>query len=308
MKMFTKKVLLLLFLFICQKNKAQNNLISLVILGIAQDGGSPQIGCDKSCCKSLWKNNHFENVTSIGLVDNIENRFFLIDASPDIPKQYWMLKSLTSRPSLGGILLTHAHTGHYSGLLYLGKESLGARNVNVYSMPKMTLFLKNNGPWSQLVQEKNIKINMLKNDSIQSLGENLSIKPILVPHRDEFSETVGYLIKGRFKSALFLPDIDKWEKWDKKIEDFIRNVDYAFIDGTFYDGNEIPHRNMNEIPHPFVVETLERFKILKKKDKKKVYFIHLNHTNPLLKQSNKITKEIIKRGYNIARTGMKFDL
>ena len=149
---------------------------------------------------------------------------------------------------------------------------------------------------------------MLKNDSIQSLGENLSIKPILVPHRDEFSETVGYLIKGRFKSALFLPDIDKWEKWDKKIEDFIRNVDYAFIDGTFYDGNEIPHRNMNEIPHPFVVETLERFEILKKKDKKKVYFIHLNHTNPLLKASNKITKEIIKRGYNIARTGMKFDL
>ena len=65
---------------------------------------------------------------------------------------------------------------------------------------------------------------------------------------------------------------------------------------------------MDEIPHPFVVETLERFKNLKKKDKKKVYFIHLNHTNPLLKPNNKITKEIIKRGYNIARTGMKFDL
>tara|TARA_B100001250_G_C19710398_1_gene748928 strand:- start:736 stop:1254 length:519 start_codon:yes stop_codon:yes gene_type:complete len=172
----------------------------------------------------------------------------------------------------------------------------------------MTFFLKNNGPWSQLIQEKNIKINKLKNDSVQSLGKNISIKPILVPHRDEFSETVGYLIEGSVKSALFLPDIDKWEKWNKKIEDFIRNVDYAFIDGTFYDGNEIPHRNMNEIPHPFIVETLERFKNLKKKDKKKVYFIHLNHTNPLLKPSNKITKEIIKKGYNIARTGMKFDL
>jgi len=308
MKMFTKKVLFLFFLFLCHKTHAQNNLITLVILGIAQDGGSPQIGCDKSCCKALWKNNNFENVTSIGLVDNIENKLFLIDASPDIAKQYQMLKSLNSKASLGGILLTHAHIGHYSGLLYLGKESLGAKNVSVFSMPKMTFFLKNNGPWSQLVKEKNIKINKLKNDSIQSLGENLSIKPILVPHRDEFSETIGYLIKGELKSALFLPDIDKWEKWDKKIEDFIRNVDYAFIDGTFYDGSEIPHRNMNEIPHPFVLETLERFKSLKKKNKKKIYFIHLNHTNPLLKASNKITKEIIKRGYNIARTGMKFDL
>ena len=306
--MFSKKVLIIFFLFACYKIQAQNDSSSLVILGIAQDGGSPQIGCDKSCCKTLWENNISENVTSIGLIDNIENRFFLIDASPDIPKQYQMLKSLASDANLGGIALTHAHIGHYVGLLFLGKESLGAEKINVYSMPKMSLFLKNNGPWSQLIQEENIEINKLKNDSIQTLSKHISIKPIIVPHRDEFSETVGFLIKGKVKSALFLPDIDKWEKWDKKIEDFIRNVDYAFIDGTFYNGNEIPHRNMDEIPHPFVVETIERFKNLKKKDKKKVYFIHLNHTNPLHKPNNKITKEIIKRGYNIARTGMKFDL
>ena len=306
--MFSKKVLLIFFLFACYKIQAQNNSSSLVILGIAQDGGSPQIGCDKSCCKTLWENNISENVTSIGLIDNIENRFFLIDASPDIPEQYQMLKSLASDANLGGIALTHAHIGHYAGLLFFGKESLGAEKINVYSMPKMSLFLKNNGPWSQLIQEENIKINKLKNDSIQTLSKHISIKPIIVPHRDEFSETVGFLINGKVKSALFLPDIDKWEKWDKKIEDFIRDVDYAFIDGTFYSGNEIPHRNMDEIPHPFVVETIERFKNLKKKDKKKVYFIHLNHTNPLHKPNNKITKEIIKRGYNIARTGMRFDL
>ena len=64
------------------------------------------------------------------------------------------------------------------------------------AMPKMSLFLENNGPWSQLIQEKNIQINKLKNDSIQTLSKYISIKPILVPHRDEFSETVGYLIKG----------------------------------------------------------------------------------------------------------------
>ena len=59
---------------------------------------------------------------------------------------------------------------------------------------------------------------------------------------------------------------------------------------------------MDEIPHPLVIETVERLRYLKKKDKKKIYFIHLNHTNPLLKENNKITKEIIERGYNIART------
>ena len=306
--MFAKKVLFIFFLFTWHKIQSQNSSSTLVILGIAQDGGSPQIGCDKSCCKILWEKKIFESVTSVGLIDNVENRFFLIDASPDITKQYQMLKSLSLNGSLGGIVLTHAHIGHYSGLLFFGKESLGARKINVYSMPKMSFFLKNNGPWSQLIQDKNIIINQLKNNTIQTLSKYISIKPIIVPHRDEFSETVGYLIKGDLKSALFLPDIDKWEKWDKKIEDFIKNVDYAFIDGTFYNGKEIPQRNMNEIPHPFVIETLERLKNLKKKHKKKVYFIHLNHTNPLLKPNNEITKEIIKRGYNIARTGMKFDL
>ena len=306
--MFAKKVLFIFFLFTWHKIQSQNSSSTLVILGIAQDGGSPQIGCDKSCCKILWEKKIFESVTSVGLIDNVENRFFLIDTSPDITKQYQMLKSLSLNGSLGGIALTHAHIGHYSGLLFFGKESLGARKINVYSMPKMSFFLKNNGPWSQLIQDKNIIINQLKNNTIQTLSKYISIKPIIVPHRDEFSETVGYLIKGDLKSALFLPDIDKWEKWDKKIEDFIKNVDYAFIDGTFYNGKEIPHRNMNEIPHPFVIETLERLKNLKKKHKKKVYFIHLNHTNPLLKPNNEITKEIIKRGYNIARTGMKFDL
>ena len=306
--MFAKKVLFIFFLFTWHKIQSQNSSSTLVILGIAQDGGSPQIGCDKSCCKILWEKKIFESVTSVGLIDNVENRFFLIDTSPDITKQYQMLKSLSLNGSLGGIVLTHAHIGHYSGLLFFGKESLGARKINVYSMPKMSFFLKNNGPWSQLIQDKNIIINQLKNNTIQTLNKYISIKPIIVPHRDEFSETVGYLIKGDLKSALFLPDIDKWEKWDKKIEDFIKNVDYAFIDGTFYNGKEIPHRNMNEIPHPFVIETLERLKNLKKKHKKKVYFIHLNHTNPLLKPNNEITKEIIKRGYNIARTGMKFDL
>ena len=270
--MFAKKFLLIFLLFLSYKSEAQKNLTSLVILGIAQDGGSPQIGCDKSCCINLWQNNLFESVTSIGLIDNHENRFFLIDASPDIARQHQMLKSLASNSSLGGIALTHAHIGHYSGLLFLGKESLDTKNVNVYSMPKMSFFLENNGPWSQLIQEKNIIINRLKNDSIYNLSKYISLKPILVPHREEFSETVGYIINGKFKSALFLPDIDKWKKWDKKIEDFIKKVDYAFIDGTFYDGNELPNRDMDEIPHPFIVETLERFQNLNKKDKKKNLF------------------------------------
>ena len=137
--MFSKKILLIFFFDMLQ-NTSSKYLSSLVILGIAQDGGSPQIGCDKSCCKTLWENNLFESVTSIGLIDNLENRFFLIDASPDIAKQYNMLKSLTSNGCLGGIALTHAHIGHYSGLFFLGKESLDAKKIMFSACQKCPFF------------------------------------------------------------------------------------------------------------------------------------------------------------------------
>eukprot|EP00957_Ditylum_brightwellii_P156501 11911053-Ditylum_brightwellii.AAC.1 len=64
-----------------------------------------------------------------------------------------------------GIFLTHAHIGHYTGLMYLGREALGAVDVPVYAMPRMRSFLKNNGPWSQLVSLGNINIQNLEEKS-----------------------------------------------------------------------------------------------------------------------------------------------
>jgi len=34
-----------------------------------------------------------------------------------------------SRPGLSGIFLTHRHIGHYAGLMYLGKEVIGAKDL-----------------------------------------------------------------------------------------------------------------------------------------------------------------------------------
>ncbi len=131
---------------------------------------------------------------------------------------------------------------------------------------------------------------------------------LLVPHRDEFSETVGFFIEGPNKSALFIPDIDKWQLWDQNIKKWIKKVDYAFLDGTFYQNGEIPGRDMSEIPHPFIEESLELFEKLPAKEKEKVYFIHFNHTNPVLNSSSAAYQEVIKKGLNIAREMDRFAL
>ena len=246
---------------------------TLVVLGTLQDGGSPHMGCMKSCCASEKPNDY---VVSLGVID--ESKHLIFDASPDIVSQTNYLQLISPAKELE-IFLTHAHMGHYVGLIHLGRESANTKNTPVYAMPRMAQFLQNNGPWSQLIDLENISIKPLQNKTPVSVSPRLSITPLIVPHRDEFSETVGYLIAGQSKRALYIPDIDKWDLWETDINTLLTQVDYAFLDATFFEDGEIS-RPMSDVPHPFVEESIIRFKSLADEEKSKVYFIHLNHTNP----------------------------
>ena len=301
-----KLILFSLFSILTLPIFSQNPFV--LVLGIAQDGGYPQAGCKKECCQKVY--NHktkSESVSSIALIDPLSNEKWVFDATPNFPEQLQFLEEKTSPNQNFGILLTHAHIGHYTGLMHLGREVIGANKIKVYAMPKMKEFLEKNGPWSQLVSLKNIEIQPLKEDSIILLNDRIKVQPIRVPHRDEFSETVGYKIIVGGKSLLFIPDIDKWQKWNKNIVEMIKSVDHALLDGTFYQDGEI-NRPMSEVPHPFVIETMELMKNQPKTEKSKVHFIHLNHTNPILQPKSLERKEVLKRGFKIAFTGQKIEL
>lgn len=286
--------------------------VFLVVLGTAQDAGSPHIACKKECCSLLFENHDdSRKVVSLGLVDQINFSKYLFDASPDLPTQLKALKDaemIDEKETPDGIFLTHAHIGHYTGLMYLGKEAMNASQIPVFAMPKMTAFLSSNGPWDQLVNNGNIRLNYIGHQEKLKLNQDLSVTPLLVPHRDEYSETVGYLIEGPNKKALFLPDIDKWEKWDMDIIELIKKVDYAFLDATFYDAEEINNRDISEIPHPFIVESMEKFGSLSEAERSKVIFIHFNHTNPVLDPNSKATTTVLKKGFRIARKNDKYEL
>ena len=284
-----------------------NNNPYVVVLGIAQDGGAPHAGCEKICCKTLWETNTNFKVSSIGIVDPRIKKSWIIDATPDFPYQIRILKN-THQSELSGIFLTHAHMGHYTGLLHLGREVMGAKNMPLFAMPKMKDFLEKNGPWNQLITLKNISITQLRKNQELRLGDRLFIEPFLVPHRDEYSETVGYRIISDDKSLIYIPDIDKWEKWDQDIFQIVLNTDYALLDGTFFSQNELPNRNMNEIPHPFIIETMETLYQLNTKNRNKVYFIHLNHSNPAIIINGPASKLIKSKRFNVAREGDIFNL
>ena len=304
MKNFDRIVIFLVIFsifFAANINKSSTNPY-VIVLGIAQDGGAPHAGCIKECCEEKWDNpTQHARVSSIAIVDPATKESWIIDATPDFALQLTAIDN-----QLSGIFLTHAHIGHYTGLIHLGREVMGAKEIPVYAMPRMKQFLETNGPWNQLVALNNISINGISDKEKINLNERLSITPFLVPHRDEYSETVGYKIQGPNQSLVFIPDIDKWQKWDQDIKEVVNNNTYSLLDGTFYDIDELPGRDMSEIPHPFIVESMDIFNDIV--NNSGIYFIHLNHSNPALDSNSNAFDNIKKNGFHIAERGQSFDL
>jgi pyrroloquinoline quinone biosynthesis protein B len=262
----------------------------LVVLGIAQDAGIPQLGCTQVLCTSIRAGTRRpERVASLGLVHRGSGRAFLFDATPDLPSQ---VHTLTGGRSPDAVFLTHAHIGHYTGLIYLGREAIDARAMPVYATARMTTFLTANGPWSGLVSRKNIALQTLVPDQAVDLGDGLRVTAFTVPHRDEFTDTVGFRIETPAKTAVYIPDIDQWQKWVRQARDVLAGADYALLDGTFASADEIPGRSIADIPHPLMPAT----RTLLGGGRAQIWFIHLNHTN----------REIDAR--DVVRDGQRFPM
>ncbi len=318
MRLFVKQILnasLVIFFCSCDIGKEKDQLVDqpfIYVLGVAQDGGYPQAGCLKKCCFGPKNKPELRRwVSSIAVVDNTNNRCWIFDATPDFREQLQMINEVTvseNPVNISGIFLTHAHVGHYTGLAHLGLEVMGAKKIPVYAMPRMMNFLTNNGPWNQLITKENIIIEPLQDGAIININDQIKITPFLVPHRDEYSETVGYKISGPVKSVLFIPDIDKWDIWQKDIVAEIKRNDHLFLDATFFNETELPGRDMSQIPHPFVVESMQLFANLSIEEKQKIYFIHYNHTNPLHQPGSNASRVFNSAGFQLAKQGQIFNL
>ena len=296
---------------LCGAPVAADETVFIQVLGIAQDAGYPQTNCYKPHCMRAWENPELRRkASSIAVVDLIGKTKYLFDATPDMREQLYDLHR--SAPDveyvLDGVFLTHGHMGHYTGLMHVGREAVGASDIPVYAMPRMHSYLSDNGPWDQLVRLQNIELRPIEDGSAEELSARVSVTPFLVPHRDEYTETVGFRIDGPNKSAVFIPDIDKWEMWETDIRAIVRSVDYALVDATFFRDGELGGRDMSKIKHPFVSESMDLMQSLTNEERARVIFIHMNHTNPLLIEDSPERAEVEKRGFRYAHEGMRLPL
>jgi pyrroloquinoline quinone biosynthesis protein B len=285
--------------------------VTAFVLGSGQDGGVPHAGCRCAHCEAALQNPGLRRRSPLlALLHHGEHKVFLLDAGPDLKEQLYDLPAewRKGRNPVDGIFLTHAHIGHYLGLAHLGREALGTERLPVYCSERMAAFLKNNGPWSQLLELENIELFVLSPNQEVSLSRDLTVRPIPVPHRAEFTDTFAFFVRGPRKSLLYLPDIDRWEQLQPPIEELLQGLDIALLDGTFYSSEELPGRDMSKIPHPPIAETAQRLADIVVGGKTQILFIHLNHSNLVLDADGARLKEIEKKGFRVAHDGMQFAL
>ena len=282
-----------------------------VVLGSIQDGGLPQAGCYTDRCERARLDSHY--VASLCLVEPESGRAWLVDATPDLVRQLDVIpgeafrRRASERRPFEGILLTHAHIGHYLGLALLGREALAIDPTPCYCSSRMAEFLASNGPWSLMVQEGRLDLRVLEPERAMRLAEDLEVTALRVPHRDEYSDTLGFVFRGSRQSLLYLPDIDRWDHWDRNIEDVVASVDIAMVDATFYSAAEVPGRDQDQIQHPLVTDTLLRLGEAARTGHT-VVLTHLNNSNPVLDQDSPERMRVLDAGFQVARVGQRYPL
>jgi pyrroloquinoline quinone biosynthesis protein B len=281
----------------------------VVVLGTAQDGGVPQVGCRRPCCAQPDRPGRRRSPACLAVVDPRSRQRWIIDCTPAFPEQLARLDKATGQDwGLDGVFLTHAHIGHYVGLIHLGREVMGTDGLPVYAMDRMGAFIRGDAPWRHLVENRHIQLRGLESGVRVELAPSLSVTPLLVPHRDEISETVGFRVDGPNKSVLHIPDIDDWDAWDMDLDALLTDVDAAWLDGTFYNADELPHRDLSVIAHPFIEKSMSRFATLSSDIRERIRFTHLNHSNPACETNGPVAAEIRDAGFGIAVEGEHFPL
>lgn len=278
----------------------------LVILGSAQDGGVPHAGCLCANCRAARTDRDRRRLpASAGIVSG--DHLALIDAASAFEEQYHRLWERSERGrAVNGVrygapeivVLTHAHTGHYTGLWQLDRSVLAARETRVLCPPSVHAFLAKQEPWAGMVRERFIVLEPMTLDTGFEMLPGVTLTAVEVPHRAEWdTDTVALIVAGAHHSSLYLPDIDSWDEWQHDIADIVGGVDAAFVDGCFWLAP-----TSSGVPHPPVVETMERLQPLVDAGKR-VSFIHLNHSNPLCDPASAEHQQVVERGFEVGREG-----
>eukprot|EP00998_Keelungia_sp_KM082_P006179 NODE_2444_length_1063_cov_72.793803_g2426_i0.p1 GENE.NODE_2444_length_1063_cov_72.793803_g2426_i0~~NODE_2444_length_1063_cov_72.793803_g2426_i0.p1 ORF type:complete len:288 (-),score=17.80 NODE_2444_length_1063_cov_72.793803_g2426_i0:106-969(-) len=277
---------------------------SVIFLGSGQDAGVPQLFCRCTNCELAKQDKAHRRTACAVAIMTEDNGCYLLDASPDIRFQFNSIIDTEIHPKfahceLRGIFLTHAHIGHIAGLQRLGKEGPN-KHVPVYATPALLKLLSSQEPYASLFKVLGGE-TLEPGASVQVDGLTFTFHKI--NHRDELSDTVGIEVSDGQRRFLYIPDTDRI---DERVHEAAANLqpgDVLSVDGTFFSGDELPNRNLEEIPHPFISNSMEQLKPHLEKGVRVIY-THLNHSNAVCRPASKEHRTVLAAGYEVAHDGL----
>jgi pyrroloquinoline quinone biosynthesis protein B len=286
--------------------------VSVTILGTAQDGGIPQAGCSCRRCLDAHIDLKLRKYpVSLGIL-GVDGTKHIIEITKNLSEQLviWTPdKNELFIPET--VSITHLHLGHVEGIGQLGKPVMGLREVDVYLSPKNKDVFDNRSDIVLMEDEGNIRTHSKNfyHPFEPKDGCGFSLQFIPIPHRSELGDNAAIIIKAEGKSILFMPDQDSWSDTldyhsKENIRDFLKmfDIDEALIDGTFWNMNELPRRDISKIPHPTIQETIQLLGSKREGDPE-ISFLHLNHSNPVNDLGSEQRKVVEENGWKISEIG-----
>jgi pyrroloquinoline quinone biosynthesis protein B len=264
------------------------------VLGTVQDGGVPHLGCTCDVCEKAREDaNEAKNVSAILLKedDSESSARYLVNATPDIRAQ-------VRGDYLDGVFVPHEGLGHITGLQYFGQEGPDISNLSVFTSEEVEDFVMQNDPYRFLVDRNNLEVRGFDDgEEIDIRGGDVEARYFNHPHLNH--DTTAYMIHGEEKKLFYLDDITDFTD---EIVECVKEADVALIDGTFWSEDEIGR--FEEVPHPPIRRSLDQFADVDTE----IYFTHMNHTNPALREGSDERQEVEENGFRVAERGMEFTL
>lgn len=263
------------------------------VLGSAQDGGVPHLGCGCGRCRGAREDRNLQrSPASVKVYDEEKEVNYLFDVSPDIRFQ-------VGDEFIDGIFVSHAHLGHLTGLLYLGTEAFNADRVPVYCSEKVDRFLHENPPYRLLMDRDNVETNVFADGEVVDVM-GIEVTPFEVVNKGYVpTDTHAFTIQSDRTTLFYVTDVDRWAE---ETLDAIRAADIAIIDGCFWSAEEV--ERYQHVPHPPMEDSIADLAGFDTD----IYFTHMNHTNPVLDPDSPEREMVEENGFRVVDDGMEIEL
>ncbi|MFN2433696.1 MAG: pyrroloquinoline quinone biosynthesis protein PqqB [Gemmatimonadota bacterium] len=305
------------------------------VLGSAAGGGLPQwnCACDNCSAARAGTGEVLPRSQSSIAVSVDGRRWLLVNASPDLRAQLEALPravgagELRSSP-LAAVLLTDAELDHTAGLLLLRED----QRLTLACTEFVRDALIANGLWNTLAAYLRVDWRRLVPGEAfvprSAIGEGLglSIESFVVAGgpplhwRGNGAEAQGHTIGVRFTDTrgdasgkaglVYVPGA---ARIDADLVERIGPADTLLFDGTFWTAGELVDLGISERTAPDMGHlpvsgrggSLERFRDVPAARK---VFVHVNNTNPMLREGSLERSEAAAAGWEVAFDGMALEL